>query len=314
MKDVGKYTKCLTEKKEHEFISKLGKAISSKTRLEIYSLIFNQPKTCYELAKILNMNTNDVIFHLKVLEEGKLIKPIYKQSKKDQKKLWCVSLTSCQLVDAIWDGEKIENYFEEIPIGMYVDAEYLEYIVIRTKEDRYYLSPDERFSPLRKDAVLLWNKGAKISYSFSRNFQKNKKKIAFITFSFEACSEVPAYNNKYRCEIPVACNGYKLGSFVSLGDYGDKRGLNNPPSWSNNVTQYGDLVIINITDEGTFINHQKTSDVTIEDILSAHNFDIRLDIGEIEEGIEYRGYNLFGKDFGNIKQDIQMQVQFEKEQ
>lgn len=125
-----------------------------------------------------------------------------------------------------------------------------------------------------------------------------------VVFTFEACSEAPNYREDWKSDITVWVNGQDCGIWRCPGDFGERRGKNNPDWWQNGATQYGLLNKVEITPEHTLTNAQVSSAVSIGDLRLQDCEYITLRIGNKQDA-EYRGgFNLFGKGFGDYDQDI----------
>ena len=75
-----------------------------------------------------------------------------------------------------------------------------------------------------------------------------------LEFTMEICSEAPFYKNDWKSNIDSYVNDVKLRSYLSYGDYGDRRGKLNADAFLYNATQYGMLVNIKIDETGTYFN------------------------------------------------------------
>ena len=80
-----------------------------------------------------------------------------------------------------------------------------------------------------------------------------------IEFSFEACSEAPCYRNDWPSDIYVCVNGVQIGVWHCPGDFGGRRGRNNPDWWSDSNSQFGRLVVWRVSAHGTQLDGQPVS-------------------------------------------------------
>ena len=113
-------------------------------------------------------------------------------------------------------------------------------------------------------AVDLWsNKILKVILS--------GQQINAIELALEIGSEAPSVNPNWPSDITFMLNGIRLGEWTSPGDSGNGRGMFTPEWWSDSVNQYGMLKVLRITNEGTFIDGQHLSDITLADIPVERN-------------------------------------------
>ena len=96
------------------------------------------------------------------------------------------------------------------------------------------------------------------------------------------------------------------------GDFGDKRGKYTPDWWKLEGSQYGLLKNFYITNEGSFIDGVKISDVTISDLHIPDHHSIRVKVGVKEDAVHMGGMNIFGKGFGNYDQGIILRTYFDE--
>ena len=78
----------------------------------------------------------------------------------------------------------------------------------------------------------------------------------------------------------------------------------------NGDTQYGILVNWKVNQEGTFINGEQMSIMTVERLnLSVHSY-IAVRIGNKRDARYIGGFNLFGKTFGDYEQGIILTAEY----
>ena len=142
------------------------------------------------------------------------------------------------------------------------------------------------------------------STSFRITPRSCKAEIDALEFSMELSSEVPGTNANWPSDVCVWVNHVLVGTWTSPGDFGDKRGVYTPRWWKLEGSQYGHLKTWKITERGTFLDGEKASDVTLDQLHLADHHSIRLRIGIDEHAEHPGGMNIFGKGFGNYDQDI----------
>lgn len=129
-----------------------------------------------------------------------------------------------------------------------------------------------------------------------------------LSFTFEICSEAPNYRLDWKSDIFFYLNDTFAASYTSPSDFGGVRGKLNPDWWPDNSTQYGQLIKLTITDNGTYINGEYRSKLKLKEIISDNQNYLKFKIESSEKAKFVGGFNLFSKTFGNYEQDIIMSV------
>lgn len=123
-------------------------------------------------------------------------------------------------------------------------------------------------------------------------------------------TEAAGYQDNWKSDITLWINGKDCGTFTSPGDFGSRRGKNNPPSWGAGRTQYGLLTTWTVTDEGSFVNDSRGASTAIDDLDLLSRSRITVRIGNREDARNVGGFNLFGRAFGDDDQDTVLQVTY----
>lgn len=299
------------DSKDQKDINMLGKALSHPIRTKMIEQIHLHPYTANELAKLNGIDLKNALFHLEILLKANLIEHIYLPSKKNKTSIYalCSGKVNIDFSNKAENQEWIE-FQQEMPVGLYVDAKFNNKFRIATQTEMHRLQIDDVFNPVRKNASLLWTTGGEVTYAFNKKTYASKR-IRSITFSLEICSETLGFRNDFKSDITFLINNIEIGVHTCPGNYGDIPGKYNPEFWSRNYSQYGDLVIINITKEGTYINHALVSKVNLENINLDSNQYILFTLKNDIKNPHYGGFNIFGKGFGNYDQDILMTISYE---
>ena len=124
----------------------------------------------------------------------------------------------------------------------------------------------------------------------------------------ELSSEVPGTSADWPSDITVSVNGIEIGTWMSPGDFGDKRGVYTPDWWKLKGSQYGKLKNWRITHDGTFVDGMKISPVSLKELDLENHRSIRLKIGVNDDAKHPGGINIFGRGFGNYDQDIVLRL------
>lgn len=279
-------------------------ALSSDTRISILQLLHNSPLSVTEISEQLHMPVSSAISAVIKLEEAGLINTHTKGKKK---------ICSVEYQDILLHLSKNHSFRSElddvayytIPVGDYCD--HLALPSCGLLGEKAFIGPlDESkafLSPNRVFAKLVWLRKGFLQYRFSKP-KIDGKKITGISISMEICSEFPGYRNDFPSEISLSLNGICIGTWLAKGDYGGRYGIFTPKWWGLNNTQYGDLVTCTVTQDGSFINNRKTSDVLISDLNLSGSDYITFKVATDSTG----GFNLFGKGFGDYNQDIAIRV------
>lgn len=294
-------------------LEKLGNSLSSSIRRKILRLIVEKSYSLLELSRELNIPMSTAAFHVKILREANLIKAIPNPSKKGNEKN--ISFDCESVAIHFSEGISIDRFTTriQIPLGSFTDFNIKPPCVICTKEG--VIQPFDNVSsfhhPDRLKAQLLSFYKGYIVYPIPFEKQEGAH-MSSITITMEVCSECPNYNNTWRSNITFSLNNHELGTYLSLGDYGDRRGIRTPAFWPNNSSQYGLLITLRIDGNGTFLNGEKCSDTTLKELTLDDEYLAYFKI-EVKENAKYvGGVNIFGREFGDFPQDINVSVAYER--
>ena len=287
------------------------RALSSPVRLKILQSLVEKSGglNISEVAEQFRLPLSTAALHVRVLEEAGLIFIQERPGLRGSQKI-CAILAEDVYIN-IYNRQKeliqTRNVSYNMPLGNYFDCSVTRPCGIAGK--RSYIGIEDStqafYSPNRTHAQIVWFTSGFLEYRFPNHFV-NHEKLVELTFSFEACSEAPGYNNDWPSDITLWINGHEVFTFRCAGDFGDKRGIYNPDWWSNASTQYGELHHLDITREGCFGDGRKTSDLDLNTLKITEGDFISFKIGVKEDAEYVGGINLFGESFGNYKQNISM--------
>lgn len=285
-------------------------ALASESRLKIIEELSEGDKNIKELASILNLSSAIVTRHITTLEEEGIVKSSSIPGIRGMQKI-------CSLVktkeEFIFGGEirRKNNNIETftIDVGCYVDYEAEPTCGLATKDalvgpfdDPRYFSHPDKFK-----AALVWFQSGWLEYIIPSYLIESS--INNIKISMEICSEYPIYKEDFKSDIFFEINGINLGKWISPGKPGDKRGRYTP-NWWHSGAEYGYLITLNISNLGSYINDEKTSNVTVLDLLNKRKKDLRLKIISPRDTENPGGLNIFGKGFGNYNQGIEVKIEY----
>ena len=292
------------------------KALSSPMRLSILQCLLDKSGglNISELAEKFQLPLSTAALHVRILEEAGLIFIQERPGLRGAQKICAILAEDVYL--NIFNRSKEEKQTRNIdcsmPLGNYFDclvtkpcgiAGRRSYIGIEDSTQAFY-------SPNRAHAQIVWFTSGFLEYRFPNHFA-NYEKFEELSFSFEACSEAPGYNNDWPSDITIWINSHELFTFRCSGDFGGKRGIYNPDWWPDNSSQYGELHHLDINREGCFGDGRKVSEFNLKTLKTAEGDFISFKIGIKEDAEFVGGINLFGEQFGNYKQNIIMTAKLE---
>ena len=294
--------------KDDEHILNITRALSSPKRLKILQLLNTSSMSVKEISDAIESPLSTTALDVTILEECGLIKVQETYTKKGKSKLCSRVCDGIQIGLYTPNEINMQKMRISLPIGSYTDYDVTPDCGIATPKHTIGLDNDVSsfFSAERFQAGLIWFTTGYLEYKIS---SKNlPKKIMKFSLSFEACSEAPFYRNDWKSDITVWVNDVEVGTFTSPGDFGGRNGKQNPSWWPNSLTQYGMLMNYEITNDGTFVNKNKVSNISLGDINIKQKEFITIKIGVKKESKYAGGINLFGSTFGDYAQDINVEI------
>jgi len=287
------------------------KALGSNIRIEIIKILReNNGMNMNDLAAALNVTNGALTSHIKKLEDCGLVSITSESSGHGNQKLCSVHLDKI-LIDIDSTEEDTNVYQTELKVGHYSDYEVFPTcglasptaLIGEVDNTRYFAHPD------RYNADILWFTKGYVEYIIP-NFIPFSQKIDKITISAELSSEAPGVNDVWPSDISFYINDTFIGSWTSPGDFGDVKGIFTPEWWFPNWNQYGLLKLLVINKRGTFIDGLQISDVTINHLNLTDKSTIRLKMAVNNDAEHIGGLTIFGKNFGNYNQDINIRINY----
>lgn len=289
------------------------KALGSEVRINIIKLLLeNREMNMNEMASSLGITNGALTNHIKKLEDSGILKIIPEYTGHGNQKVCRVDVDKILFELALEEKQEEEEiYTTEVPIGHYSNYEVFPTCGIATKEALIGEVDDSRYfaSPQRVDAQILWFSKGYVEYIIP-NLLPASQKIDQITLSLEISSEAPGINNDWPSDITFSLNDKEIGTWTSPGDYGDVHGIFTPDWWYPNWNQYGLLKMLVINKSGTFIDGLKISDITMDHFQFNYKSSIRFKIQVRDDAKNVGGVTLFGKDFGNYNQNIEVRIHY----
>ena len=291
---------------------KLFKALGSEMRVDIVRILTQEGSmSMNELAGRLGITNGALTGHIRQLEEsGVVVISSDTAAGHGNQKICSVHLDRI-LIDLKREFSDQNVYTATIKVGRYSDYDIYPtcglatatHLIGEVDDARYFAHP-ERF-----DADILWFTRGFVEYQIP-NFVPASQQIDEICISAELSSEAPGINGVWPSDIYFHLNDTLLGSWLSPGDFVDVRGLFTPDWWYPNWNQYGLLKMLAINHRGTFMDGLQISEVTIDEFGFTADAPARFRISVPDNAEHIGGLTIFGKNFGNYRQDIDVRISY----
>lgn len=284
-------------------------ALSTQMRLNMFLHLLEHPMNVAEIAEQFGIPVSTAASNIKRLEQAGLILTEMVPGTRGTQKL-CATVISRIVIDTVVPPKANTDTIEiSMPIGQFVDASVAPTCglvgsggIIGELDD-----PRAFYEPERGQAQLLWFRTGYVEYRFP-NRVRGPEQLDSLELSMEVCSEAPLHNANWPSDITLWINQREVGTWTSPGDFGGERGYLTPEWWGSHQTQFGLLKTWKVTDDGSFVDGRRISDVRLADLrLDQFPFiTVRLGVkaGAANEG----GLNLFGREFGNYPTDLVMRL------
>lgn len=288
----------------------LYEALASEVRLSILDLLAAKTMNVKDLAAALGLSSAIITMHIRKLEAAGLVATRMVRKDGGTHKM-------CELSEELIKIElprlstTLKSHEISVPIGHYTSFDVHPTCGIATKEKVIGQFDDPRFflEPERMNAGILWFGHGYIEYKIPNYLLPGQSPVA-VEIALELGSEAPGTNEHWPSDISFELNGMSIGTWTSPGDFGQTRGRYSPDWWPSWVNQYGLLKLIRIQENGTFLDGQPLSDVSLSHILPDRNgWTFRISVKE--DAAHVGGVTLYGSGFGNYNQDIMFKIIYE---
>ncbi len=289
------------------------KALASEPRIQMLNLLREKTLNINEIADAMKLPQSTVATHMAILEAAGLVSTESAKASRGSQKLCQTSFREI-LIQFPKETNQEENFVEiEMPIGIFTDYAATTPCGLCSPEKIIGMLdiPDSFLTPDRMKAGLLWCGSGFFEYKFPNNAMYESKKLSKLEVSLEISSETPGTNPNWPSDVTMWINKVEIGTWTSPGDFGDKRGKYTPLWWKLEGSQYGLLKHFSVTDQGSFVDGVKISDVKLDDLKLQDHHSIRVKIGVKENASHMGGLNIFGKGFGNYDQGIILRSYFD---
>ena len=286
------------------------KALASEPRMQMLALIREKPLNINEISDALNLPQSTVATHIEKLEEAGLLRIESAKAKKGSQKI-CSPAYSNILIKFPEDSTASSDTLSvEMPIGLFTDYHVsspcgvcgMDHIIGFLDMSETFLSPE------RMSANLIWFTSGFLEYKFPNNAFYETKPIKKIELSGEFSAQTTEPGN--LPDVTLTVNNVEVGTWHCPPAADDRRGKLTPRWWNQPSAQYGLLKTWTITDEGTFIDGDRLSDVKLSDLNIREHHSVKTRISVKESSGQTSGMIIFGKGFGDYPQDLILRISF----
>ena len=192
---IGERNICLhlSNPSHRERIIKIGKALSSATRLDILDMLKNTPRSLQEIASILNIPLSSAALHIKTLEEAKLIVTETQPGIRGSMRVCMCHILSFHLEAYDTDIDSADHSFlYDMPIGSYYNFDVSPTCGLAGIDGIIdcFDNPVSFYSAERGSAQLIWFNHGFLEYRFP-NKVNSVLSLQELCFTLELCSEAP---------------------------------------------------------------------------------------------------------------------------
>lgn len=289
------------------------KSAASPVRISILKLLADRgPLNVNEIAVTLELPQSSVSSNVQSLEQAGLLRTESQKARKKGSQKVCFAVYDELIVTFHKNTRVVDSNIIEVsmPLGLYSNCSVTGPCGLCSVDGiiGFLDVPDTFLDPARMKAALLWFTSGYVEYQFPNNARLKGREVERLECTMEISSEVPGTHVDWPSDITMYINDIEVGSWVSPGDFGDKRGAYTPDWWKLKGSQYGLLKSLHVSNEGAFVDWEKVSDVTLDQLgLQAHQ-SIRVKL-EVKASANYPGgLNIFGRGFGNYDQDLLLRL------
>ncbi|KPV43960.1 ArsR/SmtB family transcription factor [Alicyclobacillus ferrooxydans] len=289
----------------------LAKALSTELRVAILEEIMKQPINVNEIAIKFDLPPSTAAINIRKLEEVGLIKTELVPGTRGAQKI-CRAVYGRIIVDIEPPKPEPKNQILlSMPIGHFSDCLVTPTCGLISEHSIIgeFDLPTSFYEPDRVNAQLIWFKQGYLEYRFPNKIPYGADP-ATLTLSMEICSEAPMYNPSWPSDITLWVNGVEVGTWTSPGDFGGERGVLTPEWWGIENTQFGIWKTWKISHEGSFIDGNQISNITLNEVALNGSSSISAKIGVKSDAVNVGGLNIFGKKMGNYNSDIVMRIDY----
>lgn len=280
-------------------------ALASQVRLRILQLISEKEYNITELSEVLGISKAITTKHIQKLEAARLIRCKKRPAKSGVQKIPRLSVDTIEITFPTKIYHSLSKHTFQIPLGHYTNFEVsptcglatTSEVVGKLDDPLSFVLPD------RVNASLLWFSEGFIEYKIPNTLEEGQH-LQMLEISMEISSEFPYSNNIWPSDISFMINDVPVGTWTCPGNYSDVRGFYTPDWWNDDLSQYGLLKHLRVSETNCTIDGEKLSSATLADLHIEKDAFIDFRIRIKEDAVNKGGVTLFGNGFGNHAQDI----------
>ncbi len=287
-------------------------ALASKVRLDVIHLLARRPMNVKELAQTLGLSSAIMTMHIRKLEGANIIRTELRPGKGGRQKMCFLNAHKIEILFPDLTRDTRKYHQTDVPVGHYSDFDVKPTCGLATTDKVIGTFDDPRcfMLPERVDAKILWLGQGFLEYKVP-NYLLRSEIAEELEISMELSSEAPFSNSNWPSDISFFFNGVYLGKWTSPGDFGGYRGRYTPDWWDININQYGLMKILRVKKDGCFLDGEKISDVTLDQVdVEKQQWTFRIAV--LEDAEHIGGLTLFGSNFGNYDQDLRFRLYYMK--
>ncbi|MFC5467975.1 ArsR/SmtB family transcription factor [Cohnella suwonensis] len=289
----------------------LYEALASDVRLRLLELLAEKPMNVKDIAERLSLSSAILTMHVRKLEQAGLISAKMVRKEGGTHKMCALAETAVEIELPHAEAADKPYYEQHIPVGHYTSFEVFPTCGLATREKLVGQYDDPRYflDPERVNAAILWFGKGYVEYKLP-NYLLPSQEAEQLEIEFEIASEAPGANDQWPSDIRFYLNGVPLGEWTSPGDFGSHaKGRFSPDWWHPSMNQYGLWKSLRVNRDGTFMDGQRLSDVTLDDLRLDDKFwTLRFTVED--DATHVGGLTLYGAGFGNYNKDIQFRLHY----
>lgn len=286
----------------------LFKALGSGTRIAILELLINKgPMRMTQIAQELQITGGALTTHVRMLNEAGILLIQTKGGRHGVQKVCSVNNERI-LIEAPMRSQGQQTFDADIDIGQFIDCEAASPCGIATTDRllRPYDDPSSLSDPERLRAGVLWLHKGFVEYAVP-SFVKAGQKLTKLEIALEVAPGAPKEQDVESTDLALSMNGRELGTLMLTPGRDNMVGKANPAWWGSEYRQRGVVRLISVDASGTFVDGEKLSNTTLDDLQFKGKRSMPLRIATVAGK---PGFTLFGRGFGGQSYGIRVRSHY----